>query len=168
MQASRSWRSCRSRARRRGFEAILDVPVTIRDPDKAISTHVFTAVGRSGGGLRWTAATLEGDEDAKTALDRITIPQDVLDNIAPTASPRSSLIISDKPLNRETNNRTEFVVVPNDQPQGGLAVRRPPARYGGFGGGSWGFFPIWQWAPARRPRPELLSVVTALLVKTRR
>src|SRR5204863_659703 len=29
---------------RRGFEATLEVPVTIRNPDKPIGTHVFTAV----------------------------------------------------------------------------------------------------------------------------
>jgi hypothetical protein len=51
----------------------------------------------------------------------------VLDRIAPTALPRSSIIISDEPLNRETNYRTEFVVVLNNQPQGGLAMRRRPA-----------------------------------------
>ena len=125
---------------RRGFESILDVPVTIRDPDQAIGTHVFTAVGRSDGGLRWTAATLEGADDAKAALDRISIPQDMLDRIAPTALPRSSLIISDEPLNGETNYHTEFVVVLNDQPKGGLAVRRTASdlRAGGFWGG-WGF-----------------------------
>ena len=130
---------------RRGFESILDVPVTIRDPDKAIGTHVFTAVGRTDAGMRWTAATIEGMDDAKAALDRITIPQDVLDRIAPTALPRSSLIISDEPLNRETNYHTEFVVVLNDQPQGGLAMRRRPADVrtarrndGGFGWRGWG------------------------------
>src|SRR5262249_46767089 len=37
---------------RRSFESILDVPVAIRDPDKAIGTHVFTAVGHIDGGLR--------------------------------------------------------------------------------------------------------------------
>ena len=72
---------------RRGFESILDVPVTIRDPDQAIGTHVFTAVGRIDGGLRWTAATIEGGDNAKAALDRITISQDVLDRIAPAALP---------------------------------------------------------------------------------
>jgi hypothetical protein len=46
--------------------------------------------------------------------------------MAPTALPRSSLVISDEPLNRETNYRTEFVVVLNNQPQGGLAMRRRP------------------------------------------
>ena len=35
---------------------------------------------------------------AKEALDRIVIPQDVLDRISPMASPRSSLIISDEAL----------------------------------------------------------------------
>ena len=39
----------------------------------------------------------------RAALDRISIPQDVLDRIAPTALPRSSLIISDEPLHRETS-----------------------------------------------------------------
>src|SRR5262249_33285069 len=88
---------------RRGFEQVFDVPVTSRNPDQAIGTHVFTAVGGSGKGLRWTAATVEGAEDAKSALDRITIPQDVVDRIAATALPRSSLIVSDEPLNKETN-----------------------------------------------------------------
>jgi hypothetical protein len=112
---------------RRGFEATMEVPVTIRDPDKPIGTHVFTAVARTGAGLRWTAVTIDSGDNAKSALDRITIPQDVLKRIAPTALPRSSLVISDDPLNRETNYRTEFIVVLNNQPQGGLAMRQHPA-----------------------------------------
>jgi hypothetical protein len=112
---------------RRGFESILDMPLTIRDPEKPLGTHVFTAVGRASGGLRWTATTIERAEDAKAALERINIPQEVLDRIGSTAVPLSSLIISDEPLNKETNNHTEFVVVLNDQPQGGLAMRRRPA-----------------------------------------
>lgn len=111
---------------RRGFEPILEVPVAIRDPDKAIGTHVFTAVARTDGGLRWTVATIDTAETAQEAFDRITIPQDVLDRVASTVLPRSSLIISDEPLNRESNDRTEFVVVLHNQPQGGLAMRRNP------------------------------------------
>ena len=87
---------------------------------------MFTAVARTDGGLRWTAVTIDSGDNAQAALDRISIPQDVLDRIAPTALPRSSIIISDEPLNRETNYRTEFVVALNNQPQGGLAMRRPP------------------------------------------
>ena len=121
------------------FDATIEVPVTIRNPDKPIGTHVFSAMARSGGGLRWTAVTIDGGDDAKDALDRITIPQDVLDRIAPTASPRSSLIISDEPLHHETNYRTEFVVALNNQPQGGILTRtRSPDTRVGFWGG-WGF-----------------------------
>src|SRR5207342_2433435 len=67
------------------FDATIEVPVTIRNPDKPIGTHVFTAVARTNGGLRWTAVTIDSGDVAKAALDRITLPQDVLDRIAPTA-----------------------------------------------------------------------------------
>src|SRR5215471_3377641 len=107
------------------FDATIEAPVTIRNPDKPIGTHVFTAVARNGAGLRWTAVTIDNGDDAKDALDRITIPQDVLDRIAPTALPRSSIIVSDEPLSRETNYRTEFVAVLNNQPQGGFLNREP-------------------------------------------
>src|SRR5579862_618613 len=145
---------------RRGFEAILEVPITIRNPEKPIGTHVFTAVARTETGLRWTATTIDSGDDAKDALDRITIPQDVLDRIASIALPRSSLIISDEPLNRETNYRTEFVVVLNNQPQGGLVTRRPTvnvrvARANYWGNNGYGFFfqPNWYSQP-RNTRPR--------------
>ena len=88
----------------------------------------------------------------------------MLDRIAPTAAPRSSLIISDEPPNREQNYRTEFVVVLNNQPQGGLAIRKPPSdviarsndlggygyygngyarQYGGPYGGTSYYYPRW-------------------------
>jgi hypothetical protein len=91
------------------FDATIEVPVTIRNPDKPIGTHVFTAMARNDGGLRWSVVTVDNGDGAKDALDRIIIPQDVLGRIAPTALPRSSIIISDEPLSRETNYRTEFI-----------------------------------------------------------
>jgi hypothetical protein len=119
-----------------------EVPVTIRNPEKRIGTHVFTAVARNDAGLRWNAVTIDESDDAKNALDRITIPQDVLDRIGPTALPRSSIIVSDEALSAETNYRTEFVAVLSNQPQGGFITRKPSVesvvaddtgRYGGFG-----------------------------------
>src|SRR6266853_1604619 len=107
------------------FDATIEVPVTIRNPEKRIGTHVFTAMARKDAGLRWTAVTIDDADDAKDALDRITIPQDVLDRIGPTALPRSSIVVSDEPLSAETNYRTEFVAVLNNQPQGGFITRRP-------------------------------------------
>jgi L,D-transpeptidase catalytic domain len=107
------------------FDASIEVPVTIRNPDKPIGTHVFTAMARNDSGLRWTVVTIDNGDEAKNALDRITIPKDVLDRIAPTALPRSSIVISDEPLSSETNYRTEFVAVLNNQPQGGFITRQP-------------------------------------------
>ena len=110
-------------------------------------------MARTDTGLRWTVVTLDeghphavvggqvrphadGNRDAeavdthasagKSALDRIVIPQEVLDRIASTASPRSSLIISDEALSPETGKGTEFVAVLSSEPQGGLAMRRRP------------------------------------------
>src|ERR1700676_1569678 len=120
------------------FDATLEVPVTIRDPDKPIGTHVFTAMARNDAGLRWAAVTIDNGDDAKDALDRITIPQDVLDRIAPTALPRSSIIVSDEPLSRETNYRTEFVAVLNNQPQGGFVTRLPTDDVVGDSDNYWG------------------------------
>src|SRR5665213_860151 len=110
------------------FDSSIEVPVTIRDPDKPIGTHVFTATAHDGAGLRWTVVTIDEGDNAKDALDRITIPQDVFDRIAPTAVPRSSIIVSDEPLSKETNYRTEFVAVLSNQPQGGFITRKvtPP------------------------------------------
>ncbi|MDO8979410.1 MAG: L,D-transpeptidase [Afipia sp.] len=122
------------------FDATIEVPVTIRDPGKPLGTHVFTAVARNDAGLRWTAVTIENGDDAKKALDRITIPKEVLDRIAPTALPRSSIVVSDEPLSEETNYRTEFVAVLSDQPQGGFITRKPSevlmAGDDGWGNGS--------------------------------
>jgi hypothetical protein len=137
-----------------------EVPITIRDPDKPIGTHVFTAIAKSDAGLRWTEVTIDDGDNAKDALDRITIPQDVLDRIAPTAAPRSSIIISDEPLSAETNYRTEFVAVLNNQPQGGFITRKPtprvpegyPVASNTWGGGD-GFFSFFQPNPPPPPPP---------------
>ena len=130
--------------------ASIEVPVTIRDPGKRIGTHVFTAMAKTDAGLRWTAVTIDEGDSARSALDRITIPKDVLDRIAPTALPRSSIIISDEPLSAETNYRTEFVAVLSNQPQGGFITReRTPEvavsdaygdddRFGWFSQRGWG------------------------------
>ena len=127
------------------FDATIEVPVTIRNPDRPIGTHVFTAMARNDAGLRWAVVTIDNRDDARGALDRITIPRDVLDRIAPTALPRSSIIVSDEPLSRETNYRTEFVAVLSDQPQGGFITRRPTvdvpvARDNSWGDGGFSFF----------------------------
>ncbi|WP_291559089.1 L,D-transpeptidase family protein [Bradyrhizobium sp.] len=124
---------------RQGFEPVLDVPVTILDPDRPIGTHIFTAMERTGGeaGLRWSVVSLQagrshgsvseqqgpGPASARSALDRIVIPQDALDRIA-AITPRSSLIVTDEALSSETGKGTDFVVLLSGEPQGGIKSRR--------------------------------------------
>ena len=139
---------------RQGFQPILDVPLTIEDPDRPIGTHVFTAVERTAGDsdMRWSVISLYGSHQddsmleprdatrgglgeeneaiptdlgaAKAALDRIAIPEDIRDRIAEMVSLRSSLIISDEALSREAGQGTDFVVLLSGEPQGGIENRR--------------------------------------------
>ncbi len=134
------------------FDASIEVPVTIRDPDRPIGTHVFTAMASNDAGLRWTAVTIDHGDDAKDALDRISIPKQVLDRIGPTALPRSSIIVSDEPLSRETNYRTEFIAVLSNQPQGGFKTRRPTVSTFKPWEGGGGFFNFWD-QPSPAPQP---------------
>jgi hypothetical protein len=107
------------------FDTSIEVPVTIRDPGRPIGTHIFTAMARNDSGLRWSEVSIDNGDDVKDALDRITFPPDLFDRLGATAVPRSSIVISDEPLSKETNYRTEFVVVLNNQPQGGFITRKP-------------------------------------------
>lgn len=142
---------------RQAFKPVLESPVTIADPDRPIGTHVFTAVERTNDDtrVRWNVVSLRdgrppsgtveaqnrahgssvsdiepvptGATGAKAALDRIAIPQDVLDRIGNIA-PRSSLIVTDEPVSSETGKGTEFVVLLSGEPQGGIKKRRRSPR----------------------------------------
>jgi hypothetical protein len=146
---------------RQDFEQIMDVPIAIRDPDRPIGTHIFTAMDRAGdnGGVEWTVVSLhhgQGDHGVaerapsggspgghdvqlasteqaspEAALDRIVIPPETSERIAAMISPRSSLIISDEGLSAEPGRRSDFVVLLSGEPQGGIATRR--RSYGGYG-----------------------------------
>ena len=139
---------------RQGFQPILDIPVTIRDPDRPIGTHVYTATeqtcgdrnmrwsvvsfvsGQSDAGLRDAYESMRGDsrgnveplsgdlDGGQVSARPSLIPKETLDRIAETISPRSSLIISDEPLSSETGQGTEFVVLLSGEPQGGIKNRR--------------------------------------------
>ena len=87
-----------------GGGEVFDTSIEVRSrsviPKKPIGTPRVDGDGANGSGFRWSVVTIDSGDDAKDALDRITIPQDVLDRIAPTALPRSSIIVSDEPLER--------------------------------------------------------------------
>src|SRR5215470_5961487 len=47
---------------RQAFQPILEIPITIQDADRAIGTHIFTAMGRTDAGndLRWSVVSFVG------------------------------------------------------------------------------------------------------------
>ena len=163
---------------RQSREPLFDTPVDIADPDRPFGTHVFTALSVTGAktGLRWNVVSMYGAPNgpapqggklgdrvrhaaaapsdlsaAKNALDRITIPKEVIDRISELIAPGSALIVSDEGLSRETGQATEFIILMSSEPQGGVRIRRrPEARYRylrsysgspfGWGGrAAWGF-----------------------------
>lgn len=139
---------------RQAFKRVLDSPVTIADPDRPIGTYVFTATERADGDakLRWDVVSLRSGsgsaspapkdaESAKAALDRITLPQDVLDNVTGLV-PRASLIVTDEPPSSETGNGTEFVVLLSGEPQGGIK-KRPRSPVSGSRYVHWRSHPYW-------------------------
>jgi hypothetical protein len=125
---------------RHGFRPLFEAPVTIRDPDSRLGTHVFTALeyrDETRTVLRWQALTLPPEQSrperlsarmprarephvlgqglpssAAEALDRIVLPADAADRIAVLVAPGSSLIVSDHGVSREMrDNGTDFIVL---------------------------------------------------------
>ena len=54
---------------RQGFEPVMELPVSLRDTDKPIGTHVFTA-GNAGDTLVWQAVSLEGSSTGRSRPER--------------------------------------------------------------------------------------------------
>jgi hypothetical protein len=144
---------------RQSFQPVLERPVMIHDADHPIGTHIYTVPGyaNDGADLRWSAVSMDGNPDrrrpgpsgksshgdrntaepmspdaapARAALDRIEIPQDIVDRISEIISPGSSLIISDEGMSTETGEDTDFVILMSGEPLGGIKMRRhdPDAR----------------------------------------
>lgn len=138
---------------RQGHEAVLDSPVSIANADIPIGTHTFTAVDYTGNGddVRWNVVTIlprqadDFDDDgysrsrrttsgadvppqtdvvaAKAALDRITLPPEVVSKVSQYVWPGSSIIVSDEEMSKETGEATDFVVLISGEPQGGIKKR---------------------------------------------
>lgn len=124
---------------RRDFRPWFDVPVTIKDSERALGTHVFTA--RLGGddkrALHWSAVSITerpaaqdvsarkgksrkeekaaaapvAPATAREALDRLSMPDEVLAAVGPLLGNGASLVISDKGLGPETGLGTDFIVL---------------------------------------------------------
>lgn len=127
---------------RQNFEPLFDVPVTIADSERPLGTYLFTAMADKSAPdtLRWTVMTLPTEaqtgQSASTpaarrkrntaaiatpdpaqptpteALDRITIPEESMRQLAELLAPGGSIIVSDQGIaaSRETGRGTDFIV----------------------------------------------------------
>jgi hypothetical protein len=103
---------------RQEFGRVFDAPVSFRDPETPLGTHLFTALNFAPGetSARWVAFSLQGD-NAASALDRLEIPNDVRRKISERLTPGSSLIIGDTAINSATLPKGgDFLVWAKDTP----------------------------------------------------
>ena len=102
---------------RQQFRPVFDVPVSFRNPEQPLGTHLFTALFDAGETkARWMAISLEGD-DAMRVLDRIQIPTYVRQKIAEKLTPGSSLIVADKSIDSAVlPEGDDFLVSAKDTP----------------------------------------------------
>ena len=124
---------------RHGFTPLFDVPVKIQNPEEPLGTHVFTVMEPQavGSAVRWmvvsiserstsdssrgrktpkersveTTSSAPLSDNANTALDRLDIPEDAVEQISELLTPGSSLIISDYAISSETGPYTDFIVL---------------------------------------------------------
>ena len=118
---------------RQDYKNVFDIAVDIKDPEKLLGTHIFTAMHFADGAdrTRWTAQTVNERmgrsgksrrkkdalvslpviaSTAGQALDRIEMPQETRDRISQMLTPGSTLIVTDNGIGRETGRGTDFIV----------------------------------------------------------
>jgi lipoprotein-anchoring transpeptidase ErfK/SrfK len=125
---------------RQNWKEVWEAPVTFRDPDRPLGTHIYTAVSTEpdGSAVKWTAITLPAEgmppkeaapargkekapvaaqadgpapETAAGALDRIELPEGARERIAELLWTGGSLIVSDQPRSYEMGEYTDFIVL---------------------------------------------------------
>ena len=125
---------------RQDWKEVWEAPVTFRDPDRPLGTHIYTATDAApdGSAMRWTAISMppesqsgrgqarrrakdkpeEADrprhaapETAAGALDRIELPEGARERIAELLWTGGSLIVSDNPRSGEMSEYSDFIVL---------------------------------------------------------
>ena len=120
---------------RKGFDAVFSAPVTFKEPERPLGTHVFTALDTNDDdSMRWNVVTVPtaparpasrsrfGDPSAELlsvgrpssaaeALERVSVPPEARERISELLSVGASVIISDQGLSPETVAGTDFIVL---------------------------------------------------------
>jgi len=111
---------------RQQYRPVLDAPISFRNPEQPLGTHLFTALFVAGDvKSQWMAISLEGG-DARHVLDRIEIPSDIRQKIGAKLTPGSSLIVADKSINSAVlPEGDDFLVSAKDTP---AVAQKPEAK----------------------------------------
>jgi lipoprotein-anchoring transpeptidase ErfK/SrfK len=121
---------------RQDWKEVWEAPVTFRDPDRPLGTHIYTATDAApdGSAIRWTAISTPAEsqpadtkrarakdnpessaapapETAAGALDRIELPEGARERIAELLWTGGSLIVSDSPRSGEMSEYSDFIVL---------------------------------------------------------
>jgi len=124
---------------RQNWKEVWEAPVTFRDPDRPLGTHIYTATDAAtdGSAVKWTAISIPAEgqppkeaaargkdkqavaqvadapapETAAGALDRIELPEGARERIAELLWTGGSLIVSDQPRSYEMGEYTDFIVL---------------------------------------------------------
>jgi lipoprotein-anchoring transpeptidase ErfK/SrfK len=120
---------------RQDWKEVWEAPVTIRDPDRPIGTHVYSAIDAAadGSSMRWISISMPPEsaasgtrrgndstekepavtaETAAGALDRIELSDAARERIAELLWTGGSLIVSDQPRSPEmSEDATDFIVL---------------------------------------------------------
>jgi hypothetical protein len=125
---------------RQDWKEVYEAPITIRNPERPLGTHVYTAIEAApdGSSIRWTAMSMPPSpiddgprrsrkgkaaadeppadppappETAVGALDRIEMPTDVRDRIGELLWTSGSLIVTDHPRSGEMSEYSDFIVL---------------------------------------------------------
>jgi lipoprotein-anchoring transpeptidase ErfK/SrfK/peptidoglycan hydrolase-like protein with peptidoglycan-binding domain len=103
---------------RQDLSRVFDVPVSFRDADQPLGTHVYIALkfGPEDTRARWVMMNV--DSDSTGPLDRIEIADDIRQKISERLTPGSTFIIADTSINSANLPKGgDFVVLAKSDPK---------------------------------------------------
>ena len=99
---------------RQNLDDVFDAPVSFRDPDHPLGTHIYTALkfAPSDTKVRWVTLDVQDGQGTESPLDRLEIPADIRQKISERLTPGSTFIVADTSISSANLPRGgDFVVL---------------------------------------------------------
>ncbi|HEX6092927.1 MAG TPA: L,D-transpeptidase family protein [Dongiaceae bacterium] len=86
---------------RQDYGDVFDMPISFRNPEEPLGTHVYIALDFAPGDtkIRWVTLDVADGEHGSGPLDRLEIPEDVRQRISERLTPASTFIVADTSIN---------------------------------------------------------------------